>query len=404
MREEGAMTRRHWLRYATSSMALLPFLAKGGFSLVGESIGGKNRGKVPKLPETGLLSSRGRFLNWSIEEERYWFFTARDGLDRFRRLAEMHRDVCDFLELARSATGLPVYAFRMGKGPKQIAVMSGMHGDEPSGPRGLLAYLDALLNGIKSFDTQLDGRRIFEAVTLHVFPLVNPGGAQRFSEHFPDSWHATWIPEWTAENKEKFFAEANEPNHFFYGSYVKKPPMRFTPEQIAEWEATGNVLGSSLTDDGLDMWFDWDDSHGRQTRALKEVLQRVRPAIFADFHNFMYPTEVFAPTVYSTGTLAQQESELALALQHAWSSQKLQFHDRPPRPYTKPAEKYYEDYWVHQLGARVLIVEFNGGMLATEGAEYEPIAGQRALTRRESLASAFFAVRALVDRAMDLPL
>jgi hypothetical protein len=358
------------------------------------------------LPQNGtaLPSPRGRFLNWSVEEERYWFFTARDGLDRFRRLAEMRRDACDFLELARSATGLPVYAFRMGKGPKQIAVMSGMHGGEPTGPRGLLAYIDALWNGIKSFDTRLDRRRIFEAVTLYVFPLVNPEGAQRFSEHFPDSWHGTWIPEWTAENKKKFFAEANEPNQFFYGSYVKKPPMRFTPEQIAEWEATGNVLGSSLTDDGLDMWFDWDDTHGRQTRALKEVLQRVRPAIFADFHNFMYPTEVFAPTVYSTGTLAQQESELALALQHAWASQKLPFHDHPPRPYTKPAEKDYEDYWVHQLGARVLIVEFNGGMLATEGAEYEPIAGPRAITRRESLASAFFAVCALVDRAMDLPL
>jgi hypothetical protein len=212
------------------------------------------------------------------------------------------------------------------------------------------------------------------------------------------------MPEWTAENKEKFFAEGNEPNHFFYGTYVKKPPMRFTPEQIAQWEATGNVLGSSITDDGLDMWFDWEDTHGTQTRALKEVLERTRPAVFADFHNFMYPTEVFAPTVYSTRSLAQEETELALAMQRAWMTHKLQFHDRPPRPYTKPAEKYYEDYWIHQLGARALIVEFNGGMLATEGAEYEPVPGQRALTRRESLASAFFAAHALVNRAMELQL
>jgi hypothetical protein len=268
----------------------------------------------------------------------------------------------------------------------------------------LLAYLDALLNATRLFDTQIESRRVFEAVTLHVFPLVNPGGAQRFSEHFPDSWHGTWIPEWTSGNKDKFFAEANEPNHFFYGTYVKKPPMRFTPEQIEQWEATGNVLGSSITDDGLDMWFDWDDTRGRQTRALKNVLERLRPAVVADFHNFMYPTEVFAPTVYSTGVVAQQESSLALALQRAWRTQSLQFHDRPPRPYPKPAEKYYEDYWLHQIGARVLIVEFNGGMLATEGAEYEPFPGQRALTRRESLASAFFAVHELVNRAMELPL
>jgi hypothetical protein len=402
------MTRREWFRFAACSFATLPFLGRGTSSLAAQrpnkgDDGGNDR--VPVNPSAGsLLSTRGRFLHWSAEEERYWFFTAKDGLDRFRRLAEAHRDVCDFMELTRSATGLPVYGFRFGKGKKQIAIMSGMHGGEPTGPRGQLAYLDALLNGTKPFETHIDSQRILENVTLHVFPLVNPGGAQRLSEHFPDSWHGTWIPEWTAENKEKFFAEGNEPNHFFYGTYIKKAPMRFTPEQIAQWGATGNVLGSSLTDDGLDMWFDWNDTHGRQTRALKEILERLRPAVFADFHNFMYPTEVFAPTVYSTGNLAQEETELALALQRSWKAHNLQFHDRPPRPYTKPAEKYYEDYWLHQLGARALIVEFNGGMLATEGAEYEPVPGQRALTRRESLASAFFAAHALVNRAMELPL
>ena len=402
------MNRREWLRFAVSGLAAIPLWAKQNTDLMTmQKIEGSdlsNNSRPTALTPNSQLSTRGRFLNWSPEEERYWFFSARDGLDRFRRLAETHRGSCDFTELTRSATGLPIYEFRLGKGPKTIAIMSGMHGCEPTGPRGLLAYLDSLLNASKPFDAAVNAKQILEKITLHVFPLVNPGGAQRFSEHFPDSWHGTWIPEWTAENKDKFFAEGNEPNHFFYGTYVKKAPMRFTPDQIAKWEVTGNVLGSSVTDDGLDMWFDWDDTHGRQTLALKEVLQQIRPAVFADFHNFMYPTEVFAPTVYSTGALAQEETELALAMQRAWTARKLQFHDRPPRPYTKPAEKYYEDYWVHQIGARTLIVEFNGGMLATEGAEYEPVPGQRALTRRESLASAFFAADALVNRALELGL
>lgn len=68
---------------------------------------------------------------------------------------------------------------------------------------------------------------------------------------------------------------------------MKKAPMRFTSDQIAQWEQTGNVLGSSLTDDGLDMWFDWDDTHGRETKALKKIIEA------ADFHNFMYPTISF---------------------------------------------------------------------------------------------------------------
>lgn len=398
------MTRREWLRFATPSFAALPLMTTNSLAFMTQHQDQSNKPIPLESATSSLLSTRGRFLNWSPEEERYWFFSARDGLDRFRRLAEGHRDRCDFTELIRSATDLPVYGFRIGKGPKSIAIMSGMHGCEPTGPRGMLAYLDALLNASRPFETEVNTGPILEKVTLHVFPLVNPGGAQRFSQHFPDSWHGTWIPEWTAENKEKFFAEANEPNHFFYGTYVKKAPMRFTPEQIAKWEATGNALGSSLTDDGLDMWFDWDDTQGRQTLALKEVLEHLQPAVFADFHNFMYPTEVFGPTVYSTGSVAQQETELAVAMQRAWKTHKLQFHDLPSRPYTKPAEKYYEDYWIHQIGTRALIVEFNGGMLATEGAEYEPVLGQRALTRRESLASAFFAADALVNCALELAL
>lgn len=344
------------------------------------------------------LSTQGDFLNWSNEEERYWFFSPLDGLERFRRLASAHREACELQEIARSAKDLPVYALRVGNGKKQVVILSGMHGCEPSGPRGLLAYLDALLNGSTPFGVSVDRERILKAITLHVIPLLNPGGALRFSQHFPDSWHGTWIPEWTEPNKTRFFAEGNEPMHFFYGTYVKKAPMRFTPEQIAQWEATGRTLGSSLTDQGLDMWFDWDDTRGAETRATKNLLESIRPYCVVDFHNFMYPTEVFAPTVYSQGGWAEEERTLALNLQETWRARKLLFHDRAPRPYAKPAEKYYEDYWLHQQGARTLIVEVNGGMLATEGAEYEPIPGARALTRRESLETVVTAVDALVEK------
>jgi hypothetical protein len=91
------------------------------------------------------LSRRGDFLNWSNEEERYWFFSARDGLERFRQLAYAHPDACELREIARSAKGLPVYAMRLGQGQKHVAILSGMHGPEPSGPRGLLAYLSGFL-------------------------------------------------------------------------------------------------------------------------------------------------------------------------------------------------------------------------------------------------------------------
>jgi len=390
------MTRREW--FGPAAALLAPIRRRTVRREAALLMGGSGLAGATRMSAQTFLSARGQFLNWSPEEERYWFFSAEDGLERFRRLAYAHPAACELREIARSATGLPVYALRVGAGPRQIALISGMHGGEPSGPRGFLAYLDALLNSRTPFGVAVDRQKILSAVTLYLIPLLNPGGAERFAQHFPDAWHGTWIPEWTEANKTRFFAEGNEPLHFFSGTYVKKPPMRFTPDQIAQWEAAGNVLGSSLTDQGLDIWFDWDDTHGAETRGLKNLLESVRPYCVADFHNFMFPTEVFAPTVYSQGALAEEERALASALQTTWRARKLPFHDRPPRPYPKPAEKYYEDYWLHQLGARALIIEANGGMLAPEGAEYEPVPGERALTRRESLQTVFSAVDTLVER------
>jgi hypothetical protein len=114
-----------------------------------------------------------------------------------------------------------------------------MHGCEPSDPRGLLAQLDPLLNPNAPFGISVGREKTLEAITLHLIPLLNPRGAQRFAQYFPDSWHGTWLPDWSEANKRKFFAEGNEPVHFFYGTYVRQPPIRFTSEQIAQWEATG---------------------------------------------------------------------------------------------------------------------------------------------------------------------
>ncbi|TAM82060.1 MAG: hypothetical protein EPN47_10300 [Acidobacteria bacterium] len=349
-----------------------------------------------------MRASPGEFICWSEEERNYWFFSARDGLERFRQVAFAHSNECELQEIARSDSGLPVYRLRLGCGRTQVAFLSGMHGPEPSGPRGLLTFLDMLLNGAKPFGISVDASRILSTLTLNLFPLMNPGGAERFSHHFPDCWHPTWLPNWDDADIARFYAEGNEPNKFFNGSYVKTPPMRFTPQQIAQWEATGHELGSSLTDGGLDMWFDWDDTQAPETRAVKAALSAIRPLCVADYHNFMFPSEVFAPTPYSQGKLRQDEIDLALAVQREWHKRGLPFHERPPRPYTPPREKYHEDYWIHSLGARALIVEFNGGKLVREGAEYEPTPATRPLTRKESLESAVTATIAIVEHLAEV--
>jgi hypothetical protein len=79
-------------------------------------------------------------------------------------------------EAGRSAEGRPVLVMTLGRGPRTAMLWSQMHGDEPSATPALLDAAAYLL----SRPDDPPSRRILDALTIVMVPMVNPDGAFRY--------------------------------------------------------------------------------------------------------------------------------------------------------------------------------------------------------------------------------
>jgi hypothetical protein len=79
-------------------------------------------------------------------------------------------------EIGRSAEGRPLRLLSFGSGPMAVLLWSQMHGDESTAS---MALAD-LVNFFASHPDDPWVRRLGEALTIHLFPVMNPDGAVRF--------------------------------------------------------------------------------------------------------------------------------------------------------------------------------------------------------------------------------
>lgn len=75
-----------------------------------------------------------------------------------------------------SIEGRTIYHVTVGKGPYHVLLWSQMHGDEPTATAALFDVFDYLLRRQREPAVQ----RLLSALTLHVIPMLNPDGAERF--------------------------------------------------------------------------------------------------------------------------------------------------------------------------------------------------------------------------------
>jgi hypothetical protein len=78
--------------------------------------------------------------------------------------------------VGRSVEGRALHALRIGRGGFGVLLWSQMHGDEPSATPALFDVLDYLLRQPADPVSAL----VLDNLTLHVVPMLNPDGAQRF--------------------------------------------------------------------------------------------------------------------------------------------------------------------------------------------------------------------------------
>ena len=79
-------------------------------------------------------------------------------------------------EAGKSVEGRAIYHVKAGTGPMPVLLWSQMHGDEPT---ATAALLDVFAYLARHRDDAV-ASRILEKLTLHVVPMLNPDGAERF--------------------------------------------------------------------------------------------------------------------------------------------------------------------------------------------------------------------------------
>ena len=99
-----------------------------------------------------------------------------DVLASIERLQEAAPDLVTVETIGESVEGRSIHHLRVGHGPLGVLLWSQMHGDEPTATVALFDVLEYLRRRTDDPVVQ----RILDRLTLHIVPMLNPDGAQRF--------------------------------------------------------------------------------------------------------------------------------------------------------------------------------------------------------------------------------
>ncbi len=95
---------------------------------------------------------------------------------RLEAVASGTPDLFQLEKIGESVEGRSIHHIRAGTGPFGVLLWSQMHGDEPTATSALFD----LLEYIRRHREEPAVRRILSELTLHIVPMLNPDGADRF--------------------------------------------------------------------------------------------------------------------------------------------------------------------------------------------------------------------------------
>jgi hypothetical protein len=95
---------------------------------------------------------------------------------RLRAVRDATPDLFSLEEIGRSVEGRAIYHVAFGRGPFTVLLWSQMHGDEPTATSALFD----LFEYVRRHRAEPAVARMLDALTIHVVPMLNPDGAERF--------------------------------------------------------------------------------------------------------------------------------------------------------------------------------------------------------------------------------
>ena len=116
---------------------------------------------------------------WDAEHVSLPLAPVLDHKEVVTRLEELVRGSGDLFQMNKvgeSVEGRAIYHVRAGSGPLGVLMWSQMHGDEPTATSALFDLFEYL----RRHRREAAVARMLSTLTLHVIPMLNPDGAQRF--------------------------------------------------------------------------------------------------------------------------------------------------------------------------------------------------------------------------------
>ncbi len=99
-----------------------------------------------------------------------------DVVRRLDAIVAASPDLFTMEKIGESVEGRSINYVRVGNGPTGVMLWSQMHGDEPTATAALFDLFDFLVR----HRDEVVVRRLLSRLTLHVVPMLNPDGAERF--------------------------------------------------------------------------------------------------------------------------------------------------------------------------------------------------------------------------------
>jgi hypothetical protein len=129
--------------------------------------------------ETAALAPQELARIWDVEHVSPPLPPLMDHRELVRRVESLvggSSGLFDLEKAGESVEGRAIYHVSVGKGPYPVLLWSQMHGDEPTATAALFDVFEYL----RRRQNEPAVQRLLSALTLHVIPMLNPDGAERF--------------------------------------------------------------------------------------------------------------------------------------------------------------------------------------------------------------------------------
>jgi hypothetical protein len=183
------------------------------------------------------------------------------------RLRQQSPDLFALEEIGRSVEGRSINHVTFGHGPFHVLLWSQMHGDEPSATCALFDVFEFVRRG----RDQPAVRRMLDALTLHVVPMLNPDGAERFQRR-----NAQGID----INRDALLLQAPEGRALKALRDRLNPPLGFNLHN-QDWRTSVGTTGEPASISLLADAFDAAGSENAGRVRAKKVCMTIRHAIEA---------------------------------------------------------------------------------------------------------------------------